>query len=156
MRKTLDSPSSREMVVKMNPAVRQTGWLPRGLWPGLDALAERHDEAVARVAYAIHELHEARESFEAEDEASVRAYATGEDVPEVTDRRERERAMDEGRAKVKGAQENLQTVVAEAIETVQAQEESGSTTSAAAREKPRRSAPRRDDCLRRRRAGRSD
>lgn len=110
----------RQNLVLGNQAVRKVGWLPRGLWPTLDELAERHEDAVAALAVAGEEAQALGAKFKAEDEARIEAYKTGLDAPKMTDPAERERVTAEARAKVHAAKRELGDAVAAAIEGVQA------------------------------------
>jgi hypothetical protein len=117
--RTIRQDESEGRVVRTNPAIRRSGWLPHGLWPELDDLADRHEEAIKRITAAYDEATALGKRFEDEDKQREEAYATGMVVPEMTDPGERQRAVTDARAKVRGAEKNLVTVCAEAIRTVQ-------------------------------------
>ena len=103
-----------------NPAVRKAGWLPRGLWPELDELAQRHDDALAAADQAGADARALGAKFKAEDEARIEAYKTGLEAPKMTDPAERERVTSEARAKAEAARRNLGEAIVAAIEGVQA------------------------------------
>jgi hypothetical protein len=113
----------RQRYVLNSPAVRKPGWLPRGLWPELDELAKRHDDALEASLAAGKEAQELGKKFKDEDEARIEAYKTGLKVPKMTDPAERERLVAEAKAKVEAAKREFADSVYDAVKGVQAHAE---------------------------------
>ena len=135
------------MLVRRNVGVRSSGWLPRGLWPELDALAETHDAAVADLATARRDAGELGKRFKAEDEQRVKAYETGLEVPQMTDPAERQAAVTDAKAKLDAAERNLTAAVVAAVEGVQAHLEDWQESLKYVTAKLRPSAPKPPGCL---------
>lgn len=119
----IETQSQKGQVVKRNAHVRRKGWLPRGVFDDLDALADAHEEAVSDLAEARGEARKIGDKFRSEDESRIKAYETGLDVPQMTDPAERNRLVTEARQRVEGAERGLETVVAECVIAIQRHED---------------------------------
>lgn len=105
------------------PAVSKLKWLPKGFWPELDELRKQHRAAIRRRDRAREAAQEIGARFKAEDEAREKAYRTGLEVPKVTDPAERERLVNDARAKFTAAEDEFKATVDRVVRAIQDKEQ---------------------------------
>lgn len=110
----------KTLLKKYRPVLGKSDWLPPGLWPELDEIRDRHEEAVARLAEAKSRENALRFRLEREDKARVDAYKTGAEAPEMTSPAEREAQTRDAKARVEGADARLAETVEQAVALIEA------------------------------------
>jgi len=111
-----------ERLLRDNPALAKSNWLPEGTFPELTELRERHVKLLEDRAVASRACTSLREKYEAEDEAQQRSFQNGGKAPRLTPEAERADAKREAESRLRAANIALAEFIDEAVVAIQAQE----------------------------------
>ncbi len=109
-------------IVRQHRALANPRWLPRGLWPELDALADEHDRLAGELVAAEAALRELRRQHEAEDREATAAHAaairSGGGLPAPPDPEARRAALDAAGRHRDAAEAALEGFCSEALAAI--------------------------------------